>query len=443
MAGQHSSLSELYRQRTRAFALAAALYYGVLSVAHAFMLPDLAKPLMISVALATVAASLGLSAWLKRGKGGLRQVEWASSALFVLCTLNVFVHAVLLQSADQGGFFPIMAIGFALLSPSRRLLAFALALQGAAAFGLYALVSPAPGVTFAFVMTSALAGAWLGGIYVLRVCEALLHEKDNAETLSRELEARVAERTQALQAATTEAQAANAAKSQFLAVMSHELRTPLNAIIGYSEIMRETAAEDERAQDIHDHDRVLAASNRLLHMINGVLDLAKIEAGRLDITISSVDVAALVRDAVDQVRHAADAQGSMITLDVSAGLGAVLTDGFRLSQCLLNLLSNAVKFSPNGLISLSVGRVGDRIAFAVKDTGIGVSAEQSARLFQPFAQADGSTTRTYGGTGLGLAITRELAILLGGDVTLESTLGEGSTFTLTISAPPAVSAVAA
>ena len=262
----------------------------------------------------------------------------------------------------------------------------------------------------------------------------MLQEKLTAERLSAELEDRVTARTQALAEATAAAEAANAAKSQFLAVMSHELRTPLNAIIGYTEIVREGAVDGGRSQDQADLSRVLTAAHRLLHMINGVLDLAKIEAGRLDLTVERVDLRSLAREAVDSVRPAAAAQNAVLALEVAEDVGLVETDGFRVSQCLLNLLSNAIKFSPNGLIGVSVRRAGPFIAFAVTDTGIGISEEQAARLFAPFAQADGSTTRTYGGSGLGLVITRELARLLGGDVTLESRLREGSTFTLTIAA---------
>jgi signal transduction histidine kinase len=245
-------------------------------------------------------------------------------------------------------------------------------------------------------------------------------------------------RTAALTEAMRQANAANAAKSQFLAVMSHELRTPLNAIIGYSEIMQEGAQDDARDQDVADHARVLLAARRLLHMINGVLDLSKIEAGRFDLSLAETDLAARVREAVDALRPRAEAESVTLAAHVSPDLGTAFTDGFRLNQCLLNLLSNAVKFSPGGVVSLSAAREGETIVFRVKDTGIGIAPEQAERLFQPFTQADSSTTRQFGGTGLGLAITRQIARLLDGDVFLESALGQGSTFTLKIAArmPP-------
>ncbi len=434
MRQDRETLDALYRQRATWLALAAAAYYALLSIAHAFLLAPPNRSVMMGLALATAVGALVVRHWLANASGSIRQVETGAVAIFSLATLNVTFHAILLQSADQAAFLPTMAVGFALLSPSRRVLAVMLISQMAAASLIFALVAPAPSVTMLFVVASAIAGAWFGGVFTLHTAEQLLAQKESAEQLSAELESRVVARTLALAEATAAAESANAAKSQFLAVMSHELRTPLNAIIGYSEIMRESAIDESRAQDRADLDRVLAASQRLLHMINGVLDLAKIEAGRLDLTLAQVDVAALAREALDSVRPAAQAQGAAVAADLSADLGFIETDGFRLSQCLLNLLSNAVKFAPGGSILLTARRQDDHIVFAVKDTGIGISETQAARLFKPFAQADGSTTRTYGGTGLGLAITRELALLLGGDVVLDSKLGEGATFTLTVAA---------
>lgn len=427
-----SRLDALYRQRTEAFAGAAAIYYVALTAAHGFLVPPPAQGWMVLLAFATALSAYSLRVWLQRRNGPYRQVEVAAAGLFLLATLNVLVHAILLQSADQANFLPLMAVGFALLSPSRRVLGGMLAGVALAAGVMAACVSPAPGITFYFVMASAVAGACFGGLFTLRAAEQLLEEKHTAERLSAELENRVAARTQALTEATAAAEAANAAKSQFLAVMSHELRTPLNAIIGYSEIVREGAQDAGRIQDQADLERVLSAAHRLLHMINGVLDLAKIEAGRLEPCAGPVDFAALSREALDSVRPAAISQNVALTLEIAPDVGEGVTDGFRVSQCLLNLLSNAVKFSPGGEVRLSVRREGALMVFSVEDNGIGISPAQAERLFAPFAQADGSTTRTYGGSGLGLAITRQLAQLLGGDVHLESALGQGSTFTLTI-----------
>jgi signal transduction histidine kinase len=242
---------------------------------------------------------------------------------------------------------------------------------------------------------------------------------------------------EALDSARHAAEDANVAKSQFLATMSHELRTPLNAIIGYSEMLIETAEERGAEDERQDLGRVHAAAHRLLTLINDVLDLSKIEAGAMTPAAEPLDVDALVAEAVATVTPAAAANGSAIIVE-SQPLGGAYTDGLKLSQCLLNLLANAAKFTKNGQIKLRVRRDesggADWLAFDVIDTGIGISTEAQARLFQPFVQADASTTRAYGGTGLGLAITQRLARMLGGDVTVKSAVGQGSAFTLRVPA---------
>ncbi|MBL8546470.1 MAG: hypothetical protein JNL81_08395 [Hyphomonadaceae bacterium] len=242
---------------------------------------------------------------------------------------------------------------------------------------------------------------------------------------------------QDLEAARATAEQANVAKSQFLATMSHELRTPLNAIIGYGEMLMETADERGDSQDRDDLVRIHGAAHRLLSMINDVLDLSKIEAGAAIVAADKVDLDALINETVATVKPAAAANGSSIAVEAPPELGGLETDGFKLSQCLLNLMSNAAKFTKDGQIKLVVERDSDWVTFHVIDTGIGISPDAQTRLFQPFVQADATTTRAYGGTGLGLAITRRLARLLGGDVTLKSAVGQGSAFTLRVPTRPA------
>jgi len=239
---------------------------------------------------------------------------------------------------------------------------------------------------------------------------------------------------QEIEAARATAEQANVAKSQFLATMSHELRTPLNAIIGYGEMLMENADDRGDKQDRDDLDRIHGAAHRLLAMINDVLDLSKIEAGAAIVSADSVDLDAVIAETVATVKPAAAANSTTIAVEAEPCLGVLETDGFKLSQCLLNLMSNAAKFTKDGQIKLVAQRDHEWVTFHVIDTGIGISPDAQTRLFQPFVQADATTTRAYGGTGLGLAITRRLARLLGGDVTLKSAVGQGSAFTLRVPA---------
>jgi signal transduction histidine kinase/CheY-like chemotaxis protein len=222
-------------------------------------------------------------------------------------------------------------------------------------------------------------------------------------------------------------------KSQFLANMSHELRTPLNAIIGLTEMMHTNAARfgTEKAQE--PLRRVHAAGTHLLGLINQVLDLSKIEAGKLELNPESVKLAPLIDEVIGTARQLAEQNKNRLTMECQENLAPITVDPMRLRQILLNLLSNACKFTKQGEVVLRVRKVADGcnwVEFAISDTGIGMTAEQQAKLFEEFSQADSLTARRYGGTGLGLAITRKLARMMGGDVTVASEPGKGSEFTV-------------
>jgi GAF domain-containing protein/two-component sensor histidine kinase len=226
-------------------------------------------------------------------------------------------------------------------------------------------------------------------------------------------------------------------KSQFVSSMSHELRTPLNAIIGLTEMMVTNAARfgTEKAQE--PLQRVNRAGNHLLGLINQVLDLSKIEAGKLELNPQTVELAPLIEEVVGTARQLAEQNQNRLVVEAEANLGALSVDPMRLRQILLNLLSNACKFTKQGEVALRARRVADGrhwIELAVADTGIGMTPEQQAKLFEEFAQADASTAQRFGGTGLGLAITRKLARMMGGDVTAFSAPGNGSVFTLRLPA---------
>lgn len=235
------------------------------------------------------------------------------------------------------------------------------------------------------------------------------------------------------------AEQANLAKSQFLANMSHELRTPLNAIIGYSEILFEEIKDQPDNTYSNDLLKIIQAARHLLAMINDVLDLSKIEAGKMQIHAETFQLAEIVSETVNTVSPLVTKNQNVLQVIWQGREGLVHSDMTKIRQILLNLLGNASKFTDHGVIQLRVGIEDDTkgmswVRFQVKDSGIGISPEQQAKLFQPFSQADPSTTRKYGGTGLGLAITQHFVDMLGGYLTLESNLGEGSTFTVLLPA---------
>jgi len=230
------------------------------------------------------------------------------------------------------------------------------------------------------------------------------------------------------------AEEANRAKSAFLANMSHELRTPLNAVIGYSEMLQEMAQDRGQLDLLPDLGRIRSSGRHLLGLINDVLDLSKIEAGKVELSIESVDVLPVIEDAASTIRPLVEKNGNRLEVACVDRLGALLGDQTRVRQVLFNLLSNACKFTENGVIRLHARRTrrkgSDWVELRVTDTGIGMSAEQLDRLYRPFMQADSSTTRKYGGTGLGLAISREFCQMMGGSLSAESELGKGSAFTV-------------
>jgi signal transduction histidine kinase len=222
-------------------------------------------------------------------------------------------------------------------------------------------------------------------------------------------------------------------KSQFLTNMSHELRTPLNAIIGLTEMMVTNAVRfgTEKAQE--PLRRVNAAGTHLLSLINEVLDLSKIEAGKLDLNLESIDLTRLIDEVIGTAGQLAEKNQNRLTVEADENAGAITAVSMRLKQILLNLLSNACKFTKEGEVALRVRKVAegrDWVELAVADTGIGLTTEQQAKLFQDFTQADSLTARRYGGTGLGLALSRKLTRMMGGDVTVTSEMGKGSVFTV-------------
>ncbi len=229
-----------------------------------------------------------------------------------------------------------------------------------------------------------------------------------------------------------EAEEANRAKSEFLAVMTHELRTPLNAVIGYAEIIQEDLGAEGRKEVADDAGRITTSARHLLGLIDQILNLSSMDAGNEAIALRDVDVRKLIEDTVSAAQEDARAHGNRISLRVSAEAERTFTDGNKLAVCLAALVSNAVKFTENGLIAVSAERewIDERevLVLSVSDTGIGIAADDLSRVFKPFTQIDATSTRAKGGMGLGLSIAQRIAHTLGGEVTATSELGAGSTF---------------
>jgi signal transduction histidine kinase len=280
----------------------------------------------------------------------------------------------------------------------------------------------------------------LGDQAMMAIEHARLYEQVRRHAA--ELEAKVQERTQELQATNLKLAEASQHKSTFLASMSHELRTPLNAILGYSEMLIEEAEDRGQAEWIPDLQRIHQSGRQLLALIGDILDLAKIEAGKMILQVEEFAVEAMLREVETTAQLLARKHDNTFVLQILTPPGRMRADEAKVRQSVFNMLSNACKFTAQGTVRLSVQREtrpnGAWLQFQVADTGIGMTPEQIEVIFQPFSQANTNTALQYGGTGLGLAITQSFCWMMGGDITVESELGKGSVFTLRLPAEVAV-----
>ena len=313
-----------------------------------------------------------------------------------------------------------------------------------AVFGFNLTIQSAP-LTIALSIATVLVYTSLFALYSYSQTRSLIRTRQEVEVQNGKIEEQRAEVERARNAAEEQraaaeeakqaAEAANEAKSSFLANMSHELRTPLNAIIGYSEMIMEDAQDSGHEDLVPDLEKIRTAGRHLLGLINSVLDMSKIEAGKMGLFVETFDVAKLVDEVIVTARPLVEQKGNQLVLETDPQLGVLKGDVTKLKQVLLNLLSNASKFTEKGTITVEAftehrADFTSWMTFRVSDTGIGMTPPQLSKLFQAFTQAEASTNRKYGGTGLGLVISRRFCQMMGGDITVDSTPGKGTRFTV-------------
>ncbi len=357
--------------------------------------------------------------------------------ILIMVAITVFRLFVKLDAAPFLLYLP--AVILVSVASGLRAGVFATVISAVAAASFF--TGPAQGWRLSAPQIVAVAEYLIVAFVMTGICDALRNVMfDNEANVTRLSQSQVTLAAAKEEAETSRdaAEAANRSKSAFLANMSHELRTPLSAVIGYSEMMEEEVEDLGEKGLLKDLGKIKSNAKHLLSLINDVLDLSKIEANRMDTFAEDVDVRQLVDEVAATVGSLIQQKSNALALEVEGDVGTMRTDVVKLRQCLFNLLSNAAKFTEGGRITLHVHRqsvaTGPELVFRIVDTGIGMTEEQVARLFQRFAQADETTTRKFGGTGLGLAITRAFSHLLGGDIAVDSAFGRGTTFTLRLPA---------
>jgi len=412
-----------------------ALVYIVVAIGHAILLPASSRiPLLVSVII-LIAVMVGLRFALGRVR---LPAYWGNRLLalsIVLISVVSMIRLAVVPEIPNAISQPLLVVGAACFLLSRNWLLF-IVFWVNGGWSLTALLVGAD-VPWRTDLTPLLGGAMLA-ILIHAVRYRFIRQMEvirlKDEVIRREMEAA----KQAAEEARETAEAASKAKSNFLARMSHELRTPLNAIIGYSEMLQEEAEELREEGMTEDLRKIRTAGRHLLDLINEVLDLSKIEAGRMDLYLETFQVRNLVDDAIHSVEPQLEKNGNKVEIHFDPEIRAMHADLTKVRQCLINLLSNATKFTENGVISLDVlhdkQEIRDWVIFEVTDSGIGIPPEHLRKIFEPFSQADSSTTRKYGGTGLGLVISQRFCAMMGGSLEVESEVGQGSTFRMRLPA---------
>ncbi|GJE57210.1 MULTISPECIES: sensor histidine kinase [Methylobacterium] len=377
--------------------------------------------------------------------------------LLALISIQNLTFAVLWTTYFYGGAtspflawmitIPLLAFFYVGDSRSMRLaIVVLLAVNAAGFYALYHLFeAPAHGLSAVAMQRLGLLSTAAIAAYVTMM--ALYYAKALASQAELETVMRSHKATaSALKQAALQSERASAAKVEFVAKMSHELRTPLNAIIGYSQMLLEEAEGCEEDEDFVDLQRIQSAGQHLLKLVNQILELAKIDAGRMEVFNETLSIAEIVEDLARDLRAGAAERGNLLTVSLDPEIGAITGDRMKIESALSQILHNAIKYTENGTITVTGARVtglhGEAFRITVEDTGIGIAAEHLPSLFEQFAVNDEQTATKYGGTGLGLALARKLCRLMQGDIAVETELGRGSRFILTFPAKPPAGAVA-
>jgi signal transduction histidine kinase/AmiR/NasT family two-component response regulator len=423
---EQSMLIATYRTFVLGYCLAGGIYYLAIAAMHLASSSAFNRHVLGTMAL-TSSALCGLTWWSNRKTNSGLRLEAVTALVTAILVVNTTVRIVSDYQIVQLGYIPAIAMASAIICLTRRVLCVNIAII---LVGVWVAVRPADMADFVYVLGAGVIGS-IALFAVMR--QAIGHQiaaRVKAETLGRQLEEAVVRNRELADDAT----AASEAKSLFLATMSHEIRTPLNGVLGMAQAM---AGDELSAVQRGRLDVVRQSGQSLLTILNDILDLSKIEAGKLEIESTEFDLNAVAEGAYATFEAIAGHKGVGFNLEVAPeAVGAYLGDPTRLRQVLCNLISNALKFTEAGEVRIAIhwarDDVGGRLCMVVRDTGIGMTPEQTQNLFQKFVQADASTNRRFGGTGLGLAICGELVKRMGGEISIDSEAGHGSTFTVTL-----------
>jgi signal transduction histidine kinase/CheY-like chemotaxis protein len=419
---EQSMLISTYRNFVLGYCLAGVVYYLVIATMHLASPTEVNRQVLGALALGS-SALCGLLWWTNRSTTSGLRIEALTAFVTTVLVVNTIARILSQYQIVQLGYIPAIAMASAIICLTGRVLCVNIAII---LIGVWVAVRPVDMADFVYVLGAGLVGSVALFAVMRRAIGHQIAARAKAETLGRQLEAAVVRNRELAEEAT----AASEAKSLFLATMSHEIRTPLNGVLGMAQAM---AGDELPTAQRGRLDVVRQSGESLLTILNDILDLSKIEAGKLEIEQADFDLSDVAQGAYATFEAIAGYKGVGFGLDTAPeAAGVYRGDPTRLRQVLCNLISNALKFTEAGEVRVAIDWAAGRLNMTVRDTGIGMTPEQTRALFQKFVQADASTNRRFGGTGLGLAICGELVKLMGGEISIDSLPGRGSTFTVAL-----------